>query len=154
MTVLARSTVPGAGVNRILDWLVRAPDRRSSKASLSRMIQDIIFVGLRDHALDGFRLCIYADRAKPFHVLETYTFSFRCIINAGSAQQQLVGIAHSSSGRGTKLKLDRPGDASIFIGDAWSNLQTFMRGLHDFHQTLPDLPSQSPTLLQISEHTE
>lgn len=48
-----------------------------------------------------------------------------------------------SVGRNASLHLEHPSDASTFLGRAWSNLQKFMRELHDFHQILPDLPRQS-----------
>ena len=99
-------------------------------------------MGLRDHTIDGFRLCIYKDKSKPFNVLETYTFSFRY---TGHTRRQLVGMAQSCSSRESALQLEGPADANTSMEDAWSNIEKFMRGLQDFHQTLPDLPSQSLT---------
>ena len=137
-TVLARSRIPEAAVNSILDWLVCNLQITARITCRSFSSKEIIFDGLLGRTLDGFRLCIYADKAKPFNILESYTFSFQYPSNVVGAPQHLVG----SIGRDARLRLECPRDAPVLVAGAWSNIQRFMREIHNFHQTLPDLPSQ------------
>jgi len=83
--------------------------------------------------LDGFRISIYADLSKPHNVLESYTFSFMYGNSIFGAQEQLVGIGLSDSSNNN----------TTTVGGARSNYDRFMRQLHQYHQSLPDLPSQS-----------
>lgn len=77
-------------------------------------------------------MSIYADKSKPHNVLESYTFSFMYGNPTLGAQGQLVGMG-----------LLNPSNNTVTVGGARSNYDRFMRQLHQYHQSLPDLPSQS-----------
>ena len=108
----------------------------------SFMLEEIVFEGLLGHKLDGFRLCIHANKTIPLHLLETYTFSFQYTSITREAQRQPVGMSPLSTGNNTRLQFEGSCDSSMSVEAAWASLQRFMRELHNFHQTLPDLPSK------------
>lgn len=85
-----------------------------------------------ERRLDGFRLCIYADKSKPQNILESYTFSFTYTNNTNDARRKLVGMG-----------LPNLGNYAVTVEGARASFEQFVRRLHDFEQFLPRLPSQS-----------
>jgi hypothetical protein len=79
--------------------------------------------------LDGVQFSIYADKANPSHVLESYTFSFQYTGSRKYAKRQLSGMAGWGSA-----------GISINIGAARAGLRNMIDQIYDYHQNLATLP--------------
>ena len=89
-----------------------------------------MFEGVLKRSLEGVQFSIYADRTKPSHLLESYTFSFQYGRGVHGPKRERAGLSGI--------------DCASFTGvEARSGLKKILDQLHIQSELLPALPRKS-----------